>query len=69
MDHTSKRLSVGPGRPRKDIGDAAYSWKDGKAGFGGIRFRKGKIYDDISATSAALAEDLAKKPAKEIHTK
>lgn len=66
MDFTSNRLSVGPGKPRKDIGDEAYFWKDETSGMGGIRFRKGKVYIDINASSPAMAEDLAKRLAKEI---
>lgn len=66
MDFTSNRISVGPGKPRKDIGDEAYFWKDETSGMGGIRFRKGKVYIDINASSPAMAEDLAKRLAKEI---
>lgn len=66
MDFTSNRLSVGPGKPRKDIGDEAYFWEDEKSGMGGIRFRKGKVYIDINASSPAMAEDLAKRLVKEI---
>jgi len=65
MDFTSNRLSVGPGKPRNDIGDEAYFWNDEKTGMGGIRFRKGKVYIDINASSPAMAEDLAKRLAKE----
>lgn len=66
MDFTSNRLSVGPGKPRKDIGDEAYFWKDETSGMGGIRFRKGNVYIDINASSPAMAEDLAKRLVKEI---
>jgi hypothetical protein len=65
MDFTSNRLSVGPGKPRNEIGDEAYFWNDEKTGMGGIRFRKGKVYIEINASSPAMAEDLAKRLAKE----
>ncbi len=60
MDHTSRRLSIGPGKPRDDLGDEAYFWKNEHSGSMSIRFRKGKVYIEIAAPSAEMAEELAK---------
>lgn len=66
MKAAFKILSVGPGTQRSDIGDEAYFWKDERTGVAGIRFRKANVYIDVSASSLALAEDLAKGLAQEI---
>jgi hypothetical protein len=60
-------LSVGPGKELA-IGDEAYLWKTGN-GFAGIRFRKANVYIDLSGSSVALVEDLARKLANHVQTK
>ena len=60
MQLTIKFLSVGPGRKRSDLGEEAYSWKNERSGFAGVRFRKGNVYVDLAASSEEMAEDLAK---------
>lgn len=61
-------LSVGPGKELAGIGDEAYLWKTEGSGFAGIRFRKANVYIDLSGSSVALVEDLAKKLANHIRT-
>ena len=52
-----------------DIGDEAYLWKTEGNGFAGIRFRKANVYIDLSGSSVALVEDLARKLANHVQTK
>lgn len=60
MQLTVKFLATGPGKKRSDLGDEAYSWKNERSGFAGVRFRKGNVYVDLAASSEEMAEDLAK---------
>lgn len=69
MQSTIKFLPAGPGRKRADIGDEAYSWKDDRKGFAGVRFRKGNVYIDLVASSEDVAEDLARDLARFIKKK
>lgn len=69
MNAMFKFLSVGPGKKRTGIGDEAYSWNDERTGFAGIRFRKANVYVDLSAPSAAMAEDLARELLRAIKKK
>jgi hypothetical protein len=66
MRFTIKFLPAGPGKKRPDLGDEAYSWKSPNSNFAGVRFRKGSVYVDLTASSEELAEDLAKDLAKVI---
>jgi hypothetical protein len=66
MDYTSKSLSLGPGKPRTDIGDEAY-WSDGGRGrLWRIRFRKAAVYVEIGAPSLSLAMRIARDLEKKI---
>ena len=64
-----KRLSVGPGDKITGYGDEAYMWEVKGYGFAGIRFRKANVFVDLSGTSKAVVEDLAKKLADHVKKK
>ncbi len=66
MDYTSKSLSVGPGNPRADIGDEAYSSDGGRGRLWRIRFRKAAVYVEIGAPSRSLAMRVARHLEKKI---
>lgn len=69
MKRAVDSLSVGPAKQLADIGDEAYLWKTEGNGFAGIRFRKANVYIDLSGSSVALVEDLARKLANHVQTK
>lgn len=69
MKRAVDSLSVGPGKQLADIGDEACLWKTEGNGFAGIRFRKANVYIDLSGSSVALVEDLAKKLANHVQSK
>ena len=69
MVATLNRLSVGPGKKRTDFGDEAYSWKTETRNSGGVRFRKGNVYVEVVASSAAIAEEMARSILHEIQKK
>ena len=66
---THRTLSIGPGKELAGIGDEAYLWKTEGNGFAGIRFRKANVYIDLSGSSVAQVEDLAKELAHHVQTK
>ena len=65
MKISMNNLSVGPDRKLNGLGDEAYLWSAAN-GYGSIQFRKGKVYVSLSATTAAMAERLAKRIAARI---
>ena len=60
------RLPAGPGDKITGYGDEAYMWEVKDYGFAGIRFRKANVFVDLSGTSKAVVEDLAKKLADHV---
>ena len=59
-------ISVGPDKKLTGYGDEAYLWVTKGKGYAAIRFRKANVFFDVSGTSQALVEDLAKKLANHV---
>lgn len=69
MESKNNMISVGPGKKRQNFGDEAYYSTNNKDTWAQIRFRKAKLYVEVTAPSLTVAEELARELLKPVKKK